>query len=132
MSAFVMTLAAGMAVGNGPETVSADVDEGLILLGAWTGTFRVGKKTFRADFNQGKLQVTRGGVPVLAGPWNMTDEGGGKFRAEVAGCHFLGIYHREGGHVILCCRDAGQGRPASFEVKNEEILLTLRRVKPGK
>jgi hypothetical protein len=39
MSAFVMVLAAGMAVGSGSDAVSAEAEQPLDLRGRWKGAF---------------------------------------------------------------------------------------------
>jgi hypothetical protein len=44
----------------------------------------------------------------------------------------LGIYQQHGDRLIICYRDVDKGRPTSFQAGEDQALLTLRRVKPGK
>jgi hypothetical protein len=131
MSAFVMVLAAGMALSNGPEGVSAAIESPLDLRGEWYGQFPVppcGKP----------LAVTVTRETVLFHPtgdtvsWQVLDEGGGRCRIQSSGKMYLGIYRRTGDHLLLCFRLASLPRPAAFGMADDQIFLRLDRTKPGK
>jgi hypothetical protein len=62
----------------------------------------------------------------------MTDEGGGRFLVAVSKVLYLGIAEQDGDRVILCIREAGEGRPTSFRAGDGQHLLILHRVRPGK
>jgi hypothetical protein len=128
-SALAMVLKAAMAVpGNGPRRVSEEMERGLDLSGGWEGTNYYSNPTQHIALANGKITIS------LAGefPCKTRDEGRGRFRLTVRGFHYLGIYKWEGDTVILCVRVESNGRPTSFKPGDDQHLLILHRVKPGK
>jgi hypothetical protein len=139
MSAFAMVLAAGMAVGSGPEAVSSGVEQGLDLRGKWEGHLRSAwGKTLTARLEaQG---AGCGGTLFLKAHGReeegfrldrVTDEGGGRLRLERE-IALLGIYKWQGDQLVICFRMERAGRPTSFQAGDGKDLLILHRVKPGK
>jgi hypothetical protein len=99
-SALAIILAAGMAVGNGPEKVSGEREQWLDLRGEWEGTLMHG--------------IGQGSILIREGIWclnNMTDEGRGELRVGRGESRWLGIYRQDGDRLIICNREARQGRP---------------------
>jgi uncharacterized protein (TIGR03067 family) len=141
-SALAMALMAAMAVpGNGPEKVSEEVEQRLDLRGEWEGVFvdRDGKE------QHGKLGgafFQTENAWVLLG--TIKDEGNGKFRFSVPDCPAWfdepGIYRQDGGRLTLCWHNpsiwhkewGSKPRPSRFKWGDDQCLLILHRVKPGK
>jgi hypothetical protein len=125
MSVLAMILVAGMAVGDGPERVSGEVERGLDLSGEWEGTFREkGKEAARAWLKRGVLIVEvkrRATIPV-----QFADDGHGMFRMRMRGKPpwSPGDYEMGDGSVVLTFR-AGP-------IRDNEIVIALKRVKPAK
>jgi hypothetical protein len=139
MSAFVMVLAAGMAVGSGSDAVSAEAEQPLDLRGRWKGAFYFeGKHSMDATLENGILWLWYLGAPDgVMKSFRATDEGLGKVRLQINRARdgsWLGIHKREGETVTICYFFPGRGRPASFCPGAEplQLLLILHRVKPGK
>jgi hypothetical protein len=131
MNALVLLLA-GMAVGNGPEGISAETEQGLDLRGEWEGTYQdKAKRALHAHLSDAKLRLWNENISVEI-QFPIVDEGGGKFRYNRAARTMLGIYKQERDCVTFCFRLAFQTRPASFSPGNGQCLLILHRVKPGK
>jgi hypothetical protein len=106
MSTLVLILTAAMAVpGNGPKMVSAEMERKLDIQGEWTPS------------------------DLLSG---IVDDGGGNVRMEYRNGWHLGIWKQEGDRLVICLREPGFGRPIDFQVRNEQELLILHRVKPRK
>jgi hypothetical protein len=139
MSAFVLVLAAGMAVGNGPEAVSAETELELDLRGRWEGTipsWRVGGPTMQ-------IWVYKGAILNSFFPHDVTrvvKEGEGKVRLILSGSDFPdicssipGIYEWEGDRLIICTSIFGV-RPRSFHASmfTGQTLYILHRVQPDR
>jgi hypothetical protein len=147
MSAFVMVLAAGMAVGSGPEMVSAETAAGLPSDGVWQGTWvKPNGEKFRVTLpgvvnpmprvgTAQPLQGDRNRAFLLAFPYWITDEGAGRLRMWWVGTrdyHALYALYRWDADCLLISFDDHGRPPASFRAGENNHLVTLRRVKPGK
>jgi hypothetical protein len=142
MSTLVMLLAAGMAIpGNGPEKVSAEMEERLDLRGVWEGVYqRKGKSApvrllpaQELDRELGPLvqiSCARGCVETF-NLGTVTDEGNGRLKFH-NGRFLLGIYKWDENLLFICCRDTDESRPTSVHGRDDQVLLILHRVKPGK
>jgi hypothetical protein len=132
MSAFMMALAAGMAVGNAVDGTSTEAHQGLDLRGSWKGELSVnGHDPAPVYASSAVLITTQWRIADHA--WTLTDEGEGKgVRIEIWGQHFAGIYRQEGDRLTICFRNALLDRPRSFRRAEGQYLLILRRIKPGK
>jgi hypothetical protein len=129
-SALAMILAAGMAIGTGPEMVSGEVVRGLDLRGEWEGTIR---HSFGGDrpvvLDKDGVLTEDDGLISLGFFLEVSDEGKGKVQIRLGGSARVGIYKHEGEDVVICfCR---VDRPTEFRAGNGRSLLILRRVKPG-
>src|SRR5262245_46202881 len=131
-SALAMVLMAAMVVpGNGAEKVSWEMEQGLDLSGEWEGTF--GSKggqawTWNARLSSGILKCwdqqnrQRG-----QGQVRFVDKGGGKVSVGFGDKPLFfhhGTYKQESDLIVI-----------SYPVgpkKDRQIIITLRRVKPGK
>jgi hypothetical protein len=130
MSALVMALVAGMAVGDGPGQVSMATGQSLYLEGGWAGTYQF----IRLDGELVTLEVTLIDGIGLGGFWK--DEGNGKCQyLRYVGLHVpsivnYGIYKQESNRLVICQnRDHREKTyPAAFCVSKECGLFTLRRV----
>jgi hypothetical protein len=147
MTTLLLVLAAGMAVpgmavpGIGPEKVSGEVEQGLDLRGEWEGTHQrpLGKPVavrLRHTSHLGwVLRATHriGGKNVveLRPLGTVTDEGKGCLKIG-NGNTLLGIYKWDGESLLICYRSVEVSRPTSFHARDDQTLLILRRVKPGK
>jgi hypothetical protein len=133
MSTLVMALAAGLALGSGPEAVSAEMEQPLDLRGEWKGTWISSSgqcyEVRLVEHGACARRLPRG----KEGPeylwWAASDEGKGKLQMVWVTAGSLGIYEQDGDRVRLCVRDAGSGRPTSFRGGSGQHLLTLCRVK---
>jgi hypothetical protein len=140
MSTLVLMLTAAMAVpGNGPEMVSGEVKltDPLDLSGEWLGVWKVYKTEYEVEQIDGRGAWSIRGFPkgIQAGMRgsfyltpNVTDEGEGRLLLKWL-YPSLGIYHQDGDDLIICFRDAREGRPLSFRVGDGDLLI-LHRVKP--
>ena len=113
---------------------SGEVEQGLDLRGEWEGLLwkeqgdfiwvgyrdLVGVKGL--SYREGELDYRR--------RFNVVDEGNGMLRATLGRVERLGIYQRQSDRVIICLRDAENGRPTSFKGGDGQSLLILHRVKP--
>ena len=136
-SALAMVLTAAMAVpANGPEKVSGEVEQGLDLRGEWEGLLWKEQGDFiwvgYRDLVGVKGLSYREGELVYRRRFNVVDEGNGMLRATLGRMERLGIYQRQSDRLIICLRDAENGRPTSFKGGNGQHLLILHRVKPRK
>jgi hypothetical protein len=134
MSAFVLTLAAGMAMADRTSPVSSEVEQRLDLSGEWVGTWEGPDATPGQLTSGGGILIGHGdprGLRVLDTTL-ATDEGGGRFSVAAGGQVFVGIYRWEGPHLVLCFCHVGRGRPTLFCSGPGQHLLRLRPVKPGK
>jgi len=141
MSALVMALVAGMAVGDGPERVSTATEHGLCLDGYWKCTWQYLSDhgevvTDEVMFKDGELLDADGQVAVSYG-WK--DVGKGRcLRFVQGGCALWrphpcpGIYKRERGCLNICLNMKGGHYPSAFQVEKDCLLLTIRRVGPPK
>jgi hypothetical protein len=128
MSALAMVLAAGLAVGDGPERVSGEVARGLDLHGEWEGTIR---HSFGEDhpvvLDKDRVLTEDDGLLSLGFFLEISDEGKGKVQIRLGGSARAGIYKHEGEDVVICfCR---VDRPTEFRAGNGRSLLILHRVK---
>jgi hypothetical protein len=134
-SALAMVLTAVMAVpGNGPEMVSAEMEQGLDLRGRWEGSWQ---EHGRSAPVRVQMAVENGCVRLIAIPFRglsrveVVNEGEGRVRLEWFSKAFLGIYQQKGDRVVLCLRLASRGGyPASFVARDDQELFILHRVKP--
>jgi hypothetical protein len=133
-SALAMVLTAAMAVpGNGPETVSAEMEQGLDLSGRWEGVY------INADEGMMEARLRDGGIGLATGEGGsfiksiFTDEGGGSVRFILNdAAPYLGIYEQQEDDIVICFRFTDDGRPTSIRVADGPYLLILHRVKPRK
>jgi hypothetical protein len=65
-------------------------------------------------------------------PWECVLLGEGRLRITLGGAPCLGIYRQDGDRLAICFRDPRQRRPMSFRAGDDQHLLILRRVRPGK
>jgi hypothetical protein len=140
MSALAMVLAAGMALGNGPEKVSGEMVQGLDLRGEWAGDWwldtdkrydvtKLGKSLFGLRMkSNGVRTATWLNVP------DIVDEGHGRLRGrwDWRGVEIHGIYQQDGRRLVICFVEINRSRPTSFLIEDGQCLLILRRVKPAK
>jgi hypothetical protein len=139
MSAFVLVLAAGLAVGNGPEKVSVAAYEGLDLSGAWEGWLAFTSHRIRVELRDGDLKYQGNPAVFLYGE-DCVDEGAGRLRFRLRPSRWgretrhLGIYKQDRERITICFAPDGGDRPDSFLLQESPVhfLITLRRVKPGK
>jgi hypothetical protein len=141
MSAFVLVLAAGMTVGNGPVGVSMDVKENLSLSGEWVGTIACAEGILPARLTVrdcplgGLLELRCGGENKRRLQGIIVDDRGSRFRLEtVLGRKgeppILAICRQDGDRLTICWRRGL--RPTSFHFREDQHLLTLRRARHGK
>jgi hypothetical protein len=132
MNALVMALAAGLAVGNGPEPVSPE-EAFLSLDGVWKGTWREGKDDpALVTLRDGRVCLEKGPRVICLLHFKAAEECTGKVRFDFAGDVRLGICKWEAGRLVICLGRTGGDRPTSFRGGDGQPLLTLRRIKPGK
>jgi hypothetical protein len=140
MSTLVLVLAAGTAMGNGPEKVSGEVEQRLDLSGKWEGVWWF--------YTDGRLQVSSRDSCLVgvrkpgADNWvgssidtcNFIDEGHGKLRGtwDLTDREIYGIYRQDGERLLLCFSEAPYPWPTSFQVGDGQFAIIIRRVKPGK
>ena len=136
MSTLVLTLAAMAVPGSGPESISAEMVQGLDLRGEWEGLWWKEQGDFiwvgYRDLVGVKGLSYREGELVYRRRFNVVDEGNGMLRATLGRVERLGIYQRQSDRLIICLRDAENGRPTSFKGGDGQSLLILHRVKPRK
>jgi hypothetical protein len=141
MSALVMALVAGMAVGNGPERVSTATDPGLGIGGCWELTWKQTRKN--GDEQTSTMYLVPGFIVRDDGPkcpCRVVDEGKGRCRIILRErLEFLGIYKHERGSLLICIGPSfldspAKNRPDGISPRPEkyESLLILRRIKPPK
>jgi hypothetical protein len=148
MSAFVLVLAVGMAVG-GPEVEAKDPvaakEESLLRLdGTWEGTWEgYGEAEeyicWRVTVRRGEIRVaTEDRVDKL--PFSLVPERHGRVKVVIDGKASPGIYRVDGDSLIVCGSVWGEEgpRPTSFKFKPwHSQLFTLtpaapRKAKPSK
>jgi hypothetical protein len=126
MSALAMILAAGMAVGSGPENVSGEVERGLDLSGEWEGTYQVDISDWNVRYGGGVLTYWHNQIQVRRQiPMRFVDEGHGKVRLALRDGPPItpGIYKMRNDCIIMIFWRGGN--------KDRQITFTLHRVKPG-
>jgi hypothetical protein len=125
MSALAMVLAAGMAIGDGSEKVSGEVERRLDLSGEWEG---VGVKGW-----VGATVRLKGEIVTLGFGWQKAkfrirfeDDGHGKFRMNMTDVppQIPGRYELGEGSVVLTFWVG--------ENQDKEVSLELKRVRPAK
>jgi hypothetical protein len=133
MSTLVLMLAAMAVPGNGPEMVSAEMEQGLDLRGKWESICLAGDNLlFWAEVTAGDITLS---TPdgTMTNIWKVTDEGKGRLSVKYHRTPpVVGIYSRTDGHLLICEADLGKERPTSFKVVNGQTLYILHRVKPRK
>jgi hypothetical protein len=138
MSTLVLMLTAAMAVpGNGPESISAEMEQGLDLRGEWEGTWRLADgplyyATIDRKLLFGYPDPDEAGIILYVD--SFIDEGNGRFqiRPKDDDSCWLGIYEQSNDRVRMCFVEEGKQRPTAFSGGNGQHLLILHRVKPGK
>jgi hypothetical protein len=106
VSAVVLLLAAGLAPGDGPGAVSAEVAEGFEFPGEWECVqFNGSVFTYRG---------TAAGSTYLQ-TFGLTPEGAGKPHLSRAGRPLPGIYQWKGNSFIVCFRSPRCGLPTTFD-----------------
>jgi hypothetical protein len=123
VSAVVLLLAAGLAPGDGPGAVSAEVAEGFEFPGEWECVQFNGSVFTYSGTAAGSTYIQTFGL---------TPEGAGKLRLCPRGRALLGIYQWKGDSFIACFRAPDCGRPTTFDAGDGQRLLILRRIPPGK
>ena len=138
-SALAMVLMVAMAVpGNGPEKVSGEVEqERLDLRGEWRGELRskshgVPPMSHEVELAGGRVRLRAHGKTISDAPCQITDEGSGRLRIKVRHLESLGIYRWDGDRLTISYKLNDLGWPNSFRVDEDQSLLILHRVKPGK
>jgi hypothetical protein len=119
----VLLLAAGVAPGDGPGAVSAEVAEGFEFPGEW--------ECIQFNGSVYTYQGTSAGSTYIQ-TFGLTPEGAGKLRLCPRGRPLPGIYQWKGDSFIACFRAADCGRPTTFDAGDGQRLLILRRITPGK
>lgn len=131
MTALAMILTAAMAdPGNGPDRVSAEMEQGLDLSGEWEGTWEFHRReSFRIKLTPTEFHIDKGeSTAILRNPI-IFDEGKNKLRLRGS----LGIYQQDGDRLLICVGGAGINQcPTSFRIGDGQSLLSLHRVKPRK
>ncbi|HEY7155522.1 MAG TPA: hypothetical protein VH575_16285 [Gemmataceae bacterium] len=129
MSTLVVILTAMVVPGIGPEAVSAEMVQGLDLSWEWEGTYwSFTGRNYKAKLSGDWLKLEDGqGLRLV-----ITDEGGGKAKIEMTSYLLLSIYRQEGDRVIIALRDGRRGWPVSLRISDNQHLLILHCVKPGK
>jgi hypothetical protein len=129
MSTFVLVMAAGMVLGDGPERVSGEVGE-CLLVGRWEGTIsHEHGKSHDAVVEDGYLAEWWGMSSSGLFTWEIHDEGRARVQLLLNGTFYSGIYRWDGDRISLCYRRVEKGRPTSFRAGDDQHLLILHRVK---
>jgi hypothetical protein len=128
MSTLVLMLAM-VVPANGPEKVSAEMEQGLDLRGEWEGVYCYEGYAPSDFWLDGRSVGPRG--EISTSPFELVDEGEGRLRLTWAD-RYLGIYRQEGDQLMICFRNVEEGRPTSFRTGDGQTLLILHRVKPRK
>lgn len=137
MSALTIILAAGILVpAIGAEEVSGEVERSpkpLALQGKWKGTMRnYYGLCAKVELSGGRLKSEDKTMPAKFAadvPVLFIDEGHGRFRLNLDGNVYLGIYRQEGNRFIACFSD--KHRPSEFKLTERRGLLTLHQVRHG-
>src|SRR5690348_5162621 len=102
MSTLVLVMAAGMVLGDGPERVSAEVEERLNLEGQWEGLWvdeKIGE--YEMIFRGSQSPMT-----LIARSYHFSplviDEGAGKLTFRSGRWIELGIYQQDNDRLIIC------------------------------
>jgi hypothetical protein len=134
MSAFLLTLAAGMALGDGPSARSSEVEQRLDLSGEWRGSWIDDHGHFFEVRTFGKRLLADDGLGNMIALYTSSfeDGGGGRFAIVIRMQVFYhGIYKWDNGYLFLCFCETKRECPVSFRGGDGQELLRLRRVKPG-
>jgi hypothetical protein len=134
MSALVMALVAGMAVGNGPERVSTGTEQRLCLDGEWAGTlqgwpFSTQGEVRDVSINSNSIWVsTRFEKCSAVCKW--VDLGKGKVLVNMSGYILQGTYNREAGRLVICLKEpiVQPGEP-SFDAVGGQLLIIIKPAK---
>jgi hypothetical protein len=119
-SALAMILTAAMAIpGDGPEKVSAEMEQGLDLSGTWKG------------FNGDRVMEDRFKL-LIAKSDSWVDEGAGQVRFKIRGLTYYGMYEQRGDRLKICFAGGGKDRPTRFQGGCGQTLIIVHRVKPRK
>jgi hypothetical protein len=137
MSSLMIALVAGMTVGSSPERISSQAEERLCIDGYWEGTWQILSRrnevrTFQLRLEPGSIwSIPPGGrVPPSKEDCEWIDLGNGKCQLTDEKSTLVGIYKREADRLLICLRGKGDGIPAAFQVRDGQILIILKRVKP--
>jgi hypothetical protein len=121
-----------MAVGSGPEGVSAEAVERVRFDGTWNGTLFRDEEQAKVRLSEDKLLISDGAGGHFMYDFIPTDTGNGTVNVQLDGKHCEGRFRIEKERLILCFNSAAGKRPSSFNAEGKAWLLTLRRAKPGK
>jgi hypothetical protein len=137
-----MVLMAAMAVpGSGQEKVTGEIEQELDLRGKWEGVLVEKDGTVLHGKLRGGFFETQDALVLLG---TIKDEGNGKYRFSVPDCPAWfdepGIYRQDGDRLTLCWHNPSiwgkewgpRPRPSRFKWGDDQCLLILHRVKPGK
>jgi hypothetical protein len=148
MSAFVMALAAGLAVGDGGPGISTSVvpPPPVPFVGVWRGTVYWGPgRSCEVEVKDGEVE-NKVPADVCQWPCELAADGPGTARQHFNGAVLLAICKWENGRLLVCVNQipvaSGGKRPTLFKVTDDTNLYVLRpvpsrsvgprRVKPGK
>jgi hypothetical protein len=137
MSAFVLVLAAGMAIGDGGPRISATVvppPPVKPFAGVWRGTVYWGGRSCEVEVRDGAVE-NKVPADVCQWPCKLAVDGPGTARQRFNGATLLAIYKWEHDRLFVCVSqfpaESGGKRPTSFAVTDETDLYVLRPVPPG-
>ncbi len=138
MSALMLVLLAGLTASDGGRMQpSQQTKETFLGRGHWEGTCKGWPGHTLPEWNvviaPDKLLLLKGGNNVAVdATWRWADEGRGRCRLTVPEhkLHFVGIYRREMGTLVIALRLRDDGYPRGYQPSEKQALLVLRPGKP--
>jgi hypothetical protein len=130
MSRQMMVVTVVMVICGIPCSIRGAEEKQLCAEGTWEGTCRglpgTEDRTLQVRLDPGFIVLMEGDRGI-GGTRHWVDEGSGKCKwKNIAGeVREFGIYKWEGGHLIVCFRESGKGRPKEFSFGGGHILLTI-------